>query len=56
MLRLLISDMKQIAIAPSGQTKAHEKLAKALAPLILRLLNHPDVCFVRPVATKPPKR
>lgn len=26
------------------------------APLIIRLLNHPDVCFVRPVATKPPKR
>ena len=48
--------MKQMALAPSGQTKAHEEPDKALALLIIRLLNHPDLCFARPVATMPPKR
>lgn len=46
--------MKQIGISPQGSNKAHDKLAKALAPLILRMLRNPDIVFVRPIGTKSP--
>ncbi|MBR4309706.1 MAG: hypothetical protein IKT79_01650 [Akkermansia sp.] len=45
--------MKQkIDISPVGRTKEYDALAKALAPIIRRMLSNPNIVFIRPFTTK----
>ncbi|MBQ2379453.1 MAG: hypothetical protein II295_03580 [Akkermansia sp.] len=47
---------KKIDISPVGRSKEYDALAKALAPIIRRMLANPNIVFVRPVGNNAAKR